>query len=182
MIVTDEEFTKQDIAPMIDLLRERDPKQADYIEKQIKEHTKINNAAREFIDDNGLVECCALASVMARENGKLNFVLEIGWQVGGRSGVASYLNSLSSAALKKGDIQSAVMMRVFAICSYEFVIEHVEQEDIDEIVTEMYAMTIDKPTDKQWDIARANIVTSDIENESDWNQAKEQEENDDQLD
>lgn len=179
MILTDEEFTKQDMAPMVELLEHRDPKQAEFMKRQIETHTAINDKARAFIDEHGLIECCSLAHVMAVDNGKLNFVLEIGWQVGGRMGVASYLNSLASSALKQGDEHSAVMMRVFAICSYEYVIQHVEQEDIDEIVTEMYAMTIDKPTTKQWDTAQAIMLMNEAETEFDWDQLKEDEEDDD---
>lgn len=181
MILTEEEFTREDLRPMVNILEERDKRQADYIKKKIKDHTEVNNLAKQFIDDYGLVESCALATIMSKDNGKLAFVLDIGWQVGGRMGVASYLNALSEAAIKAGDIQSAVMMRVFAICSYEYVIEGARDEDVEEIVREMYDMTIEKPTPEQWDNAHALVVTNEAETEALWD-ISEEENDDDELD
>jgi hypothetical protein len=183
MILTDEEFTRKDLEPMVKILEEREAgnREAEYIRKKIATHSEINDRARAYIDEHGLTECCSLAHVMAKTNGKLAFVVEVGYQMGGRMGVASYLNSLAESAIKNGDLESAVMMRVFAICSYEYVIQHVENEDIDEIITEMYSMTIDNPTNEQWDMARATLLINETETEFLWEESQE-EKNDDELD
>lgn len=159
---------------------DKDPEQVKKIRESIFKREQVDEAAKEIIEEHGVGACSAMAVIKAEDNPRLIFVFQIGWAVDGFAGIASFCNGLSGIACDSGDYERAVMLRMFAICALRSGIGHITTEMVDEILTEVYAVEVETPTQEEWDKAAATSALAEAEVEFDWQQS--QENNDDQLD
>ena len=157
--------------------------EAKSIRKLMAQREAVNAAAMEMIDEQGLGPCSAMAVLKAEKDPRLIFVLNVGWAVDGFAGVASFLNNISAKACDAGNFEKAVMLRMFAICALQNGIAHVDSEEVDEILTEVYSLKIEMPNQDEWNEAAARDALEEAETEFLWQESqKGKEENDDELD
>lgn len=158
----------------------KEPERVEKIRESIFKREQVDEAAKGLIEEHGLQTCSSMAIIKAEDNPRLIFVFEIGWAVDGFRGIANFCNNLSAKACDRGDYEDAVILRMFAICALQSGIGHITTEVVDEILTEVYALEINTPSQEEWDKARATSELFEAEVEFDWQQTQESDDN--QLD
>lgn len=162
-----------------------DKEHADKIRKDIAIREEIEYKALEIVDDYSAELIGALIFNRASSDPRMAFITEMGWMMDGFNGTAQFFCSLASAAVSKKDYSKALILRVFSIATEHFGVQHVENEEVAELVRDMYDMPVSMPTQEEWDQASATLAFQEADTEFTWNETMgqtEEEEDDDELD
>lgn len=159
-------YVSPEILKFAELIGKEDPIRATNFKIGVKKREQINNAAIKMIDEKTPQLCASLCAIYAQEHEELILAIEMGWAVARFEGIADIFNNISKMCVDRGDIETALMYRVFAIAIKQVGIEKFSSDEFDSILERAYNLDLKLPTEELWDQANARMILEETEVEA----------------